>query len=348
MVGEGPPALAALAESGAGRGRDDGGPLVRAVGISKRFGDNAALAGVDLAVAAGEVVGLLGPNGAGKTTLVRILATLLRPDAGWASVAGHDVVRDPLGARRSLGLAGQYAALDEELSGRENLELVGRLYHLDPAVARWRAAALLERMGVGAELADRPVRTYSGGMRRRVDLAAGLVLAPPVLFLDEPTTGLDPTSRLELWAIVEELATAGTAVLLTTQYLDEAARLADRVVVIDRGRVLAGGSPDELSRSVGGSRLEVTLADPADLGRARAVLERVVGQPADPVAAGGVPRVVLPLAERSQVAPDALRALDEEGVSIVDLAVRQPTLDDVFVALTGAGATRRPETSLQP
>jgi ABC-2 type transport system ATP-binding protein len=344
MVGEGPPALAAVAESETGREPGDRGPLVKAVGIEKRFGTKAALAGVDLAVAPGEVVGLLGPNGAGKTTLVRILSTLLRPDAGWASVAGHDVVRDPFGARRCLGLAGQYAALDEELSGRENLELVGRLYHLGPELARWRAAELLERMGVGEELADRPVRTYSGGMRRRVDLAAGLVLAPPVLFLDEPTTGLDPASRLELWALVEELASGGTAVLLTTQYLEEAARLANRVVVIDGGRVLAEGAPDELSRSIGGSRLEVTLAEESDLGRARAVLERLVGQRADPPVPGGVPRLVLPLAERRQVAPDALRALDDEGIAIVDLAVRQPTLDDVFVALTGAGATTSPGT----
>jgi len=340
MAGEGPPTPAGEGSRMWWAASADWA-AVEARGLVKRFGARQALAGVSLVVRPGEVVALLGPNGAGKTTLVRILATLLRPDAGSATVAGHDVVNDPIAARRLLGLAGQYAAVDEELTGRENLELVGRLYHLEAAVAKWRAAELLERMGLDRALADRPVKTYSGGLRRRVDLAAGLVLAPPVLFLDEPTTGLDPLSRLELWSLVEELAAEGTSVLLTTQYLDEATRLAHRAVVIDHGRVIAEGTPDELSRQVGGSRLEVTLARPSDLARARALLERVVGQPAAPVAPKGVPTLVLPLVDRRDAAPEALRALDDHGVDVVDLAVRQPTLDDVFVALTGAGTGRR-------
>jgi len=279
------------------------------------------------------VLGLLGPNGAGKTTAVRILTTLLRADAGSARVAGLDVEREAAQLRSRIGLAGQYAAVDENLSGAENLEMVGRLYHLPRGDPRQRAAELLERFGL-AEAADRLVRTYSGGMRRRLDLAAALVARPPVLFLDEPTTGLDPRSRLDLWETIEGRVAEGTTVLLTTQYLDEADRLADRIAVIDRGRLLAEGSSDELKDQIGGERLDVTLEVASDAEAAIAALRPIAAEhPA--VLDGGIQ---VPVHSRRGAIADAVRRLDEAGVGIEDVAIHRPTLDDVFLTLTGRAA----------
>ena len=279
------------------------------------------------------MLGLLGPNGAGKTTAVRILTTLLRADAGSARVAGLDVEREAAQLRSRIGLAGQYAAVDENLSGAENLEMVGRLYHLPRGDPRQRAAELLERFGL-AEAADRLVRTYSGGMRRRLDLAAALVARPPVLFLDEPTTGLDPRSRLDLWETIEGRVAEGTTVLLTTQYLDEADRLADRIAVIDRGRLLAEGSSDELKDQIGGERLDVTLEVASDAEAAIAALRPIAAEhPA--VLDGGIQ---VPVHSRRGAIADAVRRLDEAGVGIEDVAIHRPTLDDVFLTLTGRAA----------
>jgi ABC-2 type transport system ATP-binding protein len=302
-------------------------------GLRKSYGDVAALCGVDLAAPSGSVLGLLGPNGAGKTTAVRILTTLLRPDAGSARVAGLDVVRQAPALRARIGLAGQYAAVDENLTGAENLELVGRLYHLGRGPSRTRAHELLEHFEL-EEAAGRLVRTYSGGMRRRLDLAAALVARPPVLFLDEPTTGLDPRSRIGLWETIEARVAAGTTVLLTTQYLDEADRLADRIAVIDHGRVIAEGSSDQLKDRVGGERLEVTLEDQADADAAIAALAEIADGPA--ACEDGVVRVS-PRRRRGAIA-EAIRRLDDAGVGVADVAVRRPTLDDVFLQLTGHAA----------
>ena len=303
-------------------------------GLEKAYGDVKALCNVDFTAPTGSVLGLLGPNGAGKTTAVRILTTLLEPDAGSARVVGLDVVRDAAKLRSQIGLAGQYAAVDENLTGFENLEMVGRLYHMGRDASRERAAELLERFEL-TDAAKRTAKTYSGGMRRRLDLAAALIVRPPVLFLDEPTTGLDPRSRLGLWETIEARVAAGTTVLLTTQYLDEADRLADQIVVIDQGTVIAEGTSDELKSRVGGERLEVTLRDPGQAQTAIAALseiagderpecpERVLKMPLDP-GRGGI--------------ADAVRRLDDAGVGIDDIALRRPTLDDVFLSLTGHAA----------
>lgn len=305
---------------------------IHAQGLHKSYGKVDALAGVDLAVERGTVLGLLGPNGAGKTTTVRVLTTLLQPDEGSAHVAGIDVLADPNTVRKKIGLAGQYAAVDENLTGTENLELVGRLYHLGRARARQRAHDLLVRFDLD-EAAARPARTYSGGMRRRLDLAAALVASPPVLFLDEPTTGLDPRSRLSMWDLVEGLVAEGTTVLLTTQYLDEADRLADRIAVIDHGRVIAEGTADTLKDQVGGEWLVVVVEDPAQAPAAADVLRGLRAAGGEPSIDGA--EVSVALRGRAGVMAEAVRVLDGAGVEIDDLSVRRPTLDDVFLGLTG-------------
>ena len=302
-------------------------------GLTKSYGAVKALAGVDLDVRRGTVLGLLGPNGAGKTTIVRILATLLKPDSGTARVAGLDVVRDAAQLRERIGLAGQYAAVDENLTGLENLTMVGRLYGMKRSQAKARGIELLDRFELD-EAANRPVKTYSGGMRRRLDLADALVANPPILFLDEPTTGLDPRSRLNLWETIESLVAEGNTVLLTTQYLDEADRLADSIAVIDHGKLIAEGTADELKDRVGGERLEVRIEEGADVDAAIAALTKMCEQP--PIAEDGL--VTVKIRQRRGTIADAVRRLSDAGIGVDDIGVRRPTLDDVFLALTGHAA----------
>jgi ABC-2 type transport system ATP-binding protein len=311
---------------------------IEAEELRKRYGDVQALDGVSLSADEGTVLGLLGPNGAGKTTAVRILTTLLRPDSGSARVNGLDVIADADALRRQIGLAGQYAAVDEALTGQENLELFGRLYGMRRAEARKRAGELLERFAL-EKAGDRVVGTYSGGMRRRLDLAGALVARPPVLFLDEPTTGLDPRSRLSLWDTIADRVASGTTVLLTTQYLEEADRLADEIVVIDQGRVIAQGTGAQLKDRVGGDRLEVHLADGAQADAAIAALHGVTSD--EPVARGEL--VMAAVSRRDGTMVEALRRLDEAGVEVADLTLRRPTLDDVFLTLTGRAAEETAE-----
>ena len=305
-------------------------PAIETDGLCKRYGDVRALEDVDLRAEKGTVLGLLGPNGAGKTTAVRILTTLLRPDGGSARVDGLDVVKDAAALRERIGLAGQYAAVDESLTGRENLELFGRLYGMSKRDARQRAQELLDRFEL-ADAGHRLVSTYSGGMRRRLDLAGALVARPPVLFLDEPTTGLDPRSRLGLWQTIEERVAQGSTVLLTTQYLEEADRLADQIAVIDHGRVIAEGTAAELKDRVGGDRLEVRLEDDSQAEAASAALASVVS--AAPELRDGV--LLAAVSRRDGTVANALRRLDEAGIEVSDLMLRRPTLDDVFLGLTG-------------
>jgi len=315
--------------------------VIEAEGVRKSFAATVALDGVDLGAAAGRVLALLGPNGAGKTTLVRILSTLIEPDAGWARVAGFDTVRDAAALRSVIGLTGQFSAVDEFLTGRETLEMLGELYHLRHSEARRRAAALLEEFGL-AEAADRQANTYSGGMRRRLDLAASLIGRPPVLILDEPTTGLDPKARIELWASIDRLVAAGTTVLLTTQYLEEADRLAHRIMVIDHGYVVAEGTAGELKDQLSGDVIELRVADPGEIERAARAISSLA--PGSSILDGERQRITLPAADGAATLRVALGYLEEAAITIEDIGLRRPSLDEVFLALTGHPTTTSPDT----
>lgn len=316
--------------------------MIEARGLRKTYGDVIALDGLDLSVPEGTVLGLLGPNGAGKTTAVNILTTLLEPDSGTATVANADVRSHPQDVRRRIGLSGQYAAIDEHLTGFENLDMVGRLYHLGKQPSIARARELLEVFALDFA-ADRPVKTYSGGMRRRLDLAAALVAEPSVVFLDEPTTGLDPRSRTELWSVIRELVERGRTVLLTTQYMEEADQLADDIVVIDHGREIAHGTADDLKTKLGGESVEVTVQDPSDVGSAELILDRlsvgdvhIAGMTLSAMVSGGADSLMM-----------VLRDLDSAGVKLRDVGLHRPTLDDVFLSLTGHVAeSGSPQSSL--
>lgn len=305
---------------------------IEAEGLRKTYGQVEALRGVNLAAPAGSVLGVLGPNGAGKTTAVRILSTLIKPDAGTARVAGIDVVADPFGVRRNIGVAGQYASVDEYLSGQENLEMIGRLYHLSAKEAKARASELLRDFRL-EDAADRPAKTYSGGMRRRLDLAGALVVRPPVVFLDEPTTGLDPRSRGDMWQVITDLVADGTTVLLTTQYLEEADQLAHDIVVIDHGQVIARGDADALKAQVGGERLVVTIAEGDRLAEVAGSLRPLgIG---DAEIDDHTRTLTLPVTTGTTALVEAVRMLGDAGVTVQDIGIRRPTLDDAFLSLTG-------------
>ncbi|MFD7261747.1 ATP-binding cassette domain-containing protein [Streptomyces sp. NPDC059874] len=310
---------------------------IYAEGLVKTFGDVRALDGVDLDVPEGTVLGLLGPNGAGKTTTVRVLTTLLRPDSGNAVVAGIDVLKHPNEVRRAIGLSGQFAAVDEYLTGRENLQMVGRLYQMKAKAAKARADELLERFSL-ADAADRTAKTYSGGMRRRLDLAAALVVSPPVMFMDEPTTGLDPRNRQRLWAIIKELVAGGTTLLLTTQYLEEADHLAHDICVVDHGKVIARGTSDQLKARTGGERVEVVVHEREHITTAREVLAGF-GK-GETTVEEHTRKLTVPVSGGAKLLAEVIRELDGRGIEIDDIGLRRPTLDDVFISLTGHAAER--------
>jgi ABC-2 type transport system ATP-binding protein len=317
---------------------------IYAEGLVKTFGEVRALDGVDLDVPEGTVLGLLGPNGAGKTTAVRVLTTLLRPDSGKAVVAGIDVLKHPNEVRRSIGLSGQFAAVDEYLTGRENLQMVGQLYQMSAKEAKVRAAELLDRFNL-ADAADRTAKTYSGGMRRRLDLAAALVVRPPVMFMDEPTTGLDPRNRQQLWDVIDELVSGGTTLLLTTQYLEEADRLAHDICVVDHGKVIARGTSDQLKAQTGGERVEVVVHEREHMATARAVLAGF-GKGETSVD-DHTRKLTVPVSGGAKLLAEVIRELDGRGIEIDDIALRRPTLDDVFISLTGHAAETAAEESAE-
>jgi ABC-2 type transport system ATP-binding protein len=313
---------------------------IYAEGLVKTFGDVRALDGVDLDVPEGTVLGLLGPNGAGKTTTVRCLTTLLRPDSGKALVAGIDVLAHPDAVRRSVGLSGQFAAVDEYLTGRENLQMVGQLYQMKSKAAKQRATELLEQFNL-TEAADRPTKTYSGGMRRRLDLAAALVVRPPVMFMDEPTTGLDPRNRQQLWEVIKQLVSGGTTLLLTTQYLEEADHLAHEICVVDHGRVIARGTSDQLKARTGGERVEVVVHQREDIPTAVEVLSGF-GK-GEATVEEHTRKLTVPVAGGAKLLAEVIRELDTRGIEMDDIGLRRPTLDDVFLSLTGHVAEEKPE-----
>jgi len=319
------------------------GWAIEAEGLVKRFGDNVAVGGVDLRVAAGTVYGVLGPNGAGKTTTISMLATLLRPDAGTARIFGHDVVREPNAVRQLIGVTGQYASVDEKVSGLENMIVFGRLLGLSHRAAKAKGVELLEAFGL-AEAAKRPVGKFSGGMRRRLDLASSLIAQPPLIFLDEPTTGLDPRTRGQMWDVIRGLVAGGSTVLLTTQYLDEADQLADRIAVIDRGKVVAEGTADELKASIGSAALQLRLADAAQTDAALGVIEGILG--ASATATPEAARLTAPMADPDRVT-DLLVALRERGIHLTEVSVQKPTLDEVFLTITGHSAEPTAGTDIE-
>jgi ABC-2 type transport system ATP-binding protein len=319
------------------------GNIIEATGLVKHYGDVKALDGLDLTVPEGSIVGLLGPNGAGKTTAVNILTTLLRPDAGSATVAGADVLEDPRQVRKLIGLSGQYAAVDENLTGFENLDMVGRLYRLGRSTARTRARALLEEFDL-ADAADRPVKTYSGGMRRRLDLAGAIVGEPRVLFLDEPTTGLDPRSRTSLWGVIRQLVAGGTTLLLTTQYMEEADQLADDIVVIDHGREIAHGDPNQLKALIGDERIELKVATVGEITKAAEVLGRFAN---GELQIEEESRTLVAPIDDARAFTRAVGAIEDAGIEVHDVGLRRPTLDDVFLTLTGHHAESEGEADEQ-